>query len=553
MWARHAKLSLGLLSCLWLASCGGQGLFREITCQTEDCFVSAESGHVEMSIENLKPDADYFVWIISDKVVSKKNQSKGLISLSSSLPSAPLSLQEERARTQVKLRPRGLQSIAPNLQNIIGTPQPSFFAESFTALDIYVAEPQDYWTRLIPTHDQTVGITVPVPSDIRLSGRRVSFESLKMGGADYELFVDTSQYGNADQFKQKKLDYIQSLSSCLNRVFPNLISALGRPLYDLDGDPKLRILFTEFARGLNSQTVGLFSQRDRFESVNGQPLSDGNRGEYIYISPNVSPSFACATVAHEYHHLVTFDYKTLSVLSDKERGNFEVLLDLNTPVERLSFSEAAAHSLEMATGEETRIYDFIQRLLGSPSESTLSLELSFGDFLQNSRTRGLATLIYLFALRKAESTLNLDNPLTQHVIRSFQSSPKTGVDSLAAHFNMSTDLLMKDFLSSFSKALLYGSLDAQFLPPREMNSSRTRGFEILPISDSLNDQLNDLTSIHPLEIEIPLIASRQNHYVFPQTLLVYRLRTPSEGPSHLRLTVEANENPLFVGFFPAKK
>src|SRR5690606_17283578 len=113
--------------------------------------------------------------------------------------------------------------------------------------------------------------------------------------------------------------------------------------------------------------------------------------EVIYAAPLNDYQRTCSTFVHEFQHLVNFDSKVFSKLSDSEKPDMREMEKANLREEHLGINEGLSHVLEVLSDQRQIVNEHIYNFLIDPNGTSLALETEWNSFTGNSRSRGLNT------------------------------------------------------------------------------------------------------------------------------------------------------------------
>jgi len=334
----------------------------------------------------------------------------------------------------------------------------------------------------------------------------------------------------------KNPDFLKSAMNCLSGAIPALVEVLGFPK-SANGDEAVNLLVGSFTDEAN--VIGRFNRLDRYLKNEGKNLADSNQGKPIlYLSPELlkapdrdGPGRICATSAHEFQHLMNYEYKVLRPIPEKERYDLASVIKYRRDREFLGLDEGISHLVEELSPGDQRVYGRLLDFLNNQSEGSFSLELNYKAPDGNSRTRGANLALVYYALNRVGGKLDWPDKDTQKFLRELVTSPDIGYANLAKVAQISPEKLFADFWANLDSSLYSFEATKDFFPLEQMSNGITRGITIIDRDESIDVWKRvGPASFHPLAADLPLLSRTQAARLFPQSFARYRWIAPTTKP-----------------------
>ncbi len=523
---------------LLIYACAPEGI-RDIVAECHPsvgdlCVFETNGGDAIWQIGGLPKDEDYVLAVLSTAPIADSDirTYTHRLEISANFPSARLSEQEMTLLREIQSL--SLKSNPPikRTDETIHIPRKTTSSGSHLTYHLGHSSPQNFYVPVtsdyrIKVSDELASFFIPSMSDPNLSGKKNSFKPWPPKES-FQIFYHPETFPKStmtladrnNNFRQS----LKELESCLDKTIPQLLEIMGNPL-DLDGEKPIRFLLSRLKSENQMEALGIFSERDRFEVDGKTLLGDSNRSEIIYLNENQNAATACTTAAHELQHLVSFDYKVLRQIPDGRRHDMAEVGARHLVSEERGLNEGYSHIVELLSGPaqnvDYEIYSFLQDANGT----SFALEPVFYDGQENIETRGLNTLLLYYVIRRAGGRLDLSDPTTRHLLTSLIQSPLTGLKNIAQYFQISVSDLRKDFIKGLVLSLFHAEHQTNFLPPLE-ESDYKRGIRFMDRNEKPNPEEIHSRSIHPLQVDSPLLTSPISDSITSQSLHLYRYIVP---------------------------
>ncbi len=361
----------------------------------------------------------------------------------------------------------------------------------------------------------------------------------------FNLYFDPDSVSNPD--------YLAQAMECLSGVMPALVEVFGFPK-SANGDQPINLLVAPFS---DSRVVGRFNRLDRYTKNDGKDLPGVNKGRPIlYFSPDLlnapdrdGPSRICATSAHEFQHLMNYEYKVLRPIPENERYDLASVIKYRREREFLGLDEGIAHLVEELSGGDQRVYGRLLDFLNTQGEGSFSLELNYSAQDGNSRARGANLALVYYALNHVGGNLNWPDEDTQKFLREVVTSPEIGYVNLANVLKTTPEKLFADFWAKLDESLFSFEATQDLFPLAQITDGITRGITVLDRDETIATwQRVGAASFHPLAADLPLLARAQAARLLPQSFVRYRWIAPASKPvrPQNKIVFEGDAGPYLV-------
>lgn len=512
-------IALAICLAAFLSACGQEKTPVQIEsdCRSEPggaCTIESNGGPLHWNLSKLRPGQEYIVAFLSKAPITNFDRANFGIKLQTDRPSASPPVEE---------------------LNRIANMRRSSTRMNFTAI-----APQEYdrfdsvnRVDLQNVNSNVIDYVIHSPTD-----QNAILKRTKMGFFDglpgiFELRLDLDDFRNpAISRPSYDANYLEKLNQCLKFVMPQVYSYLGAPPVSLNsknpniGDRRTVIALTDLRSKDGSGSAGFFAQRDIFNREGERPIENSNRGEFITLSKQSDYSNICSTAAHEFQHLINALYKLVMPLAPQARGDREASIAAGYQPEHSGIDEGLAHIFEEFSGERHSVPFFVNRFLTQVNGTPLPVALTGNDAELNKRSRGLNVLIQYYAIRLAGGRLNTSDAKTRDYLASRIKSPKIGFQNIADYFNQTESEFFRGFFVHLARVARGLEPASEFIPPMEGSVGRSSGIHILDYGRSLSDFASDITTIHPAQIEIPLIGNITTASVPAQSVGLFRYIVP---------------------------
>lgn len=401
-------------------------------------------------------------------------------------------------------------------------------------IDVYQPNPDDFVSH---ENGEISNFYQQSPDGSVLSGRVVASRVFDEVPSLLRFIVDRTLLASSAQeaaFRQ----YADHLKSCLSREISKTYDLIGTPL-DVDGKPELNIMIAAFSGQNARNTRGLFSERNRYKTLNGKPLPDSNFTEIIFQSPPDAgfsighASLSCSNDIHELQHLISYDRKVLSRIPASERTEMDAAIRRGLRGEESGINEGHSHFLEELTGEAQTVSSHQYNFWKNPNLSSLLIEPVYGDHFGQSRARGFTKFLIDYAVARRGGTRNWNDVATRAFLTESIQGPEIGMKNLADRLGTDPEQLVQDFLTHLTMALYSKGHAESFIPPVQSSltlsgATSLRGVEILDRAFSPSSIPYAPPQLHPFQFQAPRLK---------RTLTAIM---PARGVYFTRYTVPAN-------------
>jgi len=536
-----------LLGCSFILGCSKGSSSSSGSCTPavgKSCWNIVKGSRFEIPYVAAKPGEEYILTVQSLEDV-QDNETYGPRTIqttadSSDRPSNAETQLKSEVLSEIRKRP-----LLPDFESPLETPASTngLETQAFEAESFHLHSNNEIFSH---NDGDTARFAIRKSGDPNVTSFTKTFFKLDSIPELFNLYFDPDSVSNPD--------YLRMAMDCLSGVMPELMNVFGFPK---SANPKdsVDLLVGTFTDEPN--VVGRFNRLDRYIKNDGHELAHHNKGKPIlYLSPELlndsrrdGPGRICSVSAHEFQHLMNYEYKVLRPIPEKERYDLASVLKYRREREFLGLDEGISHLVEELSGGDQRVYARLLDFLNSQSEGSFSLELNYKSAADNSRARGANLALVYFALNQMGGGLDWPDPDTQKFLREVVTSSDIGYANLAKVIGSSTEKLFADFWANLDASLYSFEATKDLFPSEKVTDNITRGITIVDRDEPVEGwrQVGP-ASFHPLASDIPLLARAQAARLFPQSFARYRWIAPASKPTRPqnKIVLEGKAAPYLI-------